>query len=150
MDTTWKLSVRGSLPLGELSEKPEIDIKLRVGCQLQIFLQGYLLKSFSQGDTSARQWKFEFRVLPLLDKLPKAIKPHLPAYQLYRWQLGPNISSSPTTKSLDPIVVTALPVGFQRESLGPVTCGFACNCPMPEAWTTEASGQLLNKLSLAT
>ena len=40
--------------------------------------------------------------------------------------------------SLDPIVVTAPRVGFPGESHGPATCGFACNCPEPEAWTTEA------------
>ena len=49
--------------------------------------------------------------------------------------------SSPTTKSLDPIIVTALWVCFPRESHGLATCGFACNCPEPEAWTTEASEQ---------
>ena len=47
--------------------------------------------------------------------------------------------SSPTTKSLDPIVVTTLWVGFPWESHGPATCGFSCNYPEPEAWTTEAS-----------
>ena len=31
-------------------------------------------------------------------------------------------------------------VTFQGESHGPLTCGFACNCPEPEAWATEASG----------
>ena len=28
--------------------------------------------------------------------------------------------------------------GLPRESHGPATCGFACNCPQPEAWATEA------------
>ena len=51
-------------------------------------------------------------VFPLLCELPKAIEPHLPVYQLYRWQLGPNKWTSPTTMSLDPIVVTALREGF--------------------------------------
>ena len=32
-------------------------------------------------------------------------------------------------------------VGFPGESHGPATCGSACNCPEPEAWTTEESGQ---------
>ena len=91
-------------------------------------------------DTSARQRWFEIRAFPLLGELPKAIEPHLPVCQIYRWKLGPNMWSSPTTKSLDPIVVTALRVGFPGESHGPATCGFACNCPEPEAWTTEASG----------
>ena len=96
--------------------------------------------SFPQVDTSARQRGFEIRVFPLLGELPKAIEPDLPVCQLYRWQLGPNMWSSPTTKSFDPIVVTALRVDFPGESHGPATCGFACNCPQPEAWTTEASG----------
>ena len=60
--------------------------------------------------------------------------------KLYRWQLGPNMWSSPTTKSFDPIVVTALRVGFPGEIHGPATCGPSCNCPKPEAWTMEASG----------
>ena len=84
---------------------------------------------------------FEIRVFPLLGELPKDIEPHLPVCQLSRRQLGPNMWSSPTTKSFDPIVVTALRVGFPGKSHGPATCGFACNCPDPEAWTTEASGQ---------
>ena len=33
--------------------------------------------------------------------------------------------------------------GISRESLGPTTGGFACNSQVPEAWTTEASGQKL-------
>ena len=94
-------------------------------------------------DTSARHRGFEIRVFPLLGELPKAIEPHLPVCLLCRCQLGPNIWSSPTTKSLDPIVVTALMVGFLGESHGPTTCGFSCNCPEPGALTTEASGQLI-------
>ena len=34
-------------------------------------------------------------------------------------------------------------VGTHRSyspSVGPATCGFACNCPEPEAWKTEVSG----------
>ena len=38
------------------------------------------------------------------------------------------------TKSLDPIVATAIWVGFPGERLGHTTSGFACNCPVPEAW----------------
>ena len=126
-----------SFPLGEL---PEINIKPPLGAPLLIFPRGYLLKSLPQVDTSARQRGFEIRVFPLLGELPKAIEPHLPICQLYRWKLGPNMWSSPTTKSLDPIVVTALRVGFSGESHGPATCGFACNCPEPESWTALASG----------
>ena len=105
------------------------------------FPRGYLLKSFPQVDTSARQRGFEIRVFLLLGELPKAIEPHLSVCQLYRVLLRPNMWSSPTTKSLDTIVVTALRVGFPGISHGTATCGFACNCPEPEAWTTEASGQ---------
>ena len=36
------------------------------------------------------------------------------------------------------IVVTVLRKNFPGESLVPVIGGFACNCPVPEAWTTEA------------
>ena len=45
------------------------------------------------------------------------------------------------TKSLDPIVVTALQVDFPGESHGPATFGFARNCPEPKAWTTGVSGR---------
>ena len=69
-----------------------------------------------QVDNSARQRGFEIRVFPLLGELPRAIKSHLPVCQLYNWQLGPNMWSSPTTKPLDPIVVTTLRVDFPRES----------------------------------
>ena len=119
-------------------ERSEFNIKPPLGAPLLIFPRGYLLKSFPRVDTSARQRGFEIRVFPLLGELPKAIEPHLPVCQLYRWQLGPSMWTSPTTKSLDPIVATALRVGFPGESHGPATCGFACNCPEPEAWTTGA------------
>ena len=142
VDTTQVLSVGGSLPLVELPERSEFDIKPPLGAPLLIFPRGYLLMSIPQMDTSARQRGFEIRVFPPLGELLKAIEPHLPICQLYRWQLDPNMWSSPTTKSLDPIVVTALLVGFQGESHEPATCEFACNCPEPEAWTTEASGLL--------
>ena len=118
---------------GAAGERSEFNIKPPLGAPLQNFPRGYLLKSFPQVDTSARQRGFEIRVFPLLGELPKAIEPHLPVCQLYRWQLGPNMWSSPTTKSFDPIVVTALRVGFPGESHGPATCGFSCNCPEPEA-----------------
>ena len=139
VDTTQALSMGGSLPpCGAAGKRSDINIKPPLGAPLLIFPRGYLLKSFPQVDTSARQRGFEIRVFPLLGELPKVIEPHLPVCQLYRWQLGPNMWSSPTTKSLDPIVATALRVGFQGESHGPATCGFACNCPEPEAWKTEA------------
>ena len=138
MDTTRVLSVGGSGG-GAAGERSELNIKPPLGAPLMIFTRGYLLKSFPQVNTSARQQGFEIRVFPLLGELPKAIKPHLPVCQLYRWQLGPNMWSSPATKSLNPIVVTAIRVGYPGKSHGPATCGFSCNCPEPEAWTTEAS-----------
>ena len=142
VDTTRVLSVGGSLPpYGAAGERSEFNIKPPLGAPLLIFPRGYLLKSFPQVDTSARQRGFKVRVFPLLGELRKAIEPHLPVCQLYRWQLGPNMWSSPTSKSLDPIVVTAIRVGFPGESHRPATCGFACNCPEPEAWTTEVSGR---------
>ena len=140
MDTTQVFCGGGSLPpLGAAGERSEFSIKPPLGALL-IFPRGYLLKSFPQVDTSARQRGFEIRVFLLLCELPNAIEPHMPVCQLYRWQLGPNMWSLPTIKSLDPIIVTALRVGFPGESHRPATCGFACNCPEPEAWPTEASG----------
>ena len=129
-------------PWGADGERSEFIIKPPLGAPLLIFPRGYLLKSFPQVDTSARQRGFEIRVFPLLGELPKAMEPLLPVCQLYRWHLGPNMRSSSTTKSLDPIVVTALRVGFPGEGHGPATNGFACNCPEPEAWTMEASEQI--------
>ena len=131
--------MRVSFPLGE---RLQFSVKLSFGAPLLIFPQGVLLKSFPQVDTSARQRGFEIRAFPLLGELPKAFEPHLPVCQLYRWQLCPNMWSSSTTKSLDAIVVTALRVGFPGVSHGPATCGLACYCPEPEAWPTEASGQI--------
>ena len=120
VDTTQVLSVGGSIcPWGAAGERSELNIKPPLGTPLLIFPRGYLLKSFPQVDTSARQRGFEIRVFPLLCELPKAIEPHLPVCQLYRWQIGPNMWSSPTTKSLDPIVATTLRVGFPGEATYP-------------------------------
>ena len=140
MDTTRVLSAGVPFPLEELPGAVRVQLQTAIRGPLLILPRGYLLKSFPHVDTSARQRGFEIRVFPLLGELPRAIEPHLPVCQLYRWQLGPNMWSSPTTKSLDPIVVTALQAGIPGESHGPATCGFACNCSEPEAWTTEASG----------
>ena len=104
--------------------------------------RGYLLKSFPKVNTPARQRAFEIRLFPLLCELPKSTEPHLPVCLLYRWQLGPNMWSSPTTESFDPFVVTSHRVGFPEESHRPATCGFACNCPESKAWATEASGRM--------
>ena len=95
---------------------PEFVIRPPLGVPLLIFSRGYLLKSFPQGDTSARQWGFEIKVFPLLGEMPMAIEPQLPVCQLYRWQLGPSKWSSPTTKSLDHIVVSALGWASHGES----------------------------------
>ena len=114
IDTTQILSVGDSLtPKGAAREKPEFDSKLPLGAPVIIFSQGYLLTYFPQRDTSARQQGFEIRVFPLQGELPKAIEPHLPICQLYRWQLGTTMLSLTTTKSLDSIVVTAIRVGSQ-------------------------------------
>ena len=117
---------RGGFHWGATKERSELNIKPPLGAPLLIFPRDYLLKSFPQVDTSTRQRGLEIRVFSLLGELPRAIEPHLPVCQLYCWQLGPNMWSSPTTKSLDPIVVTALRVGFPGESHGHATYGFAC------------------------
>ena len=92
VDTTRVFFVRGSLPpWGAAGERSECNIKPPLGAPLLIFPRGYLLKSFPQVDNSARQRGFEIRVIPLLGELSKTIEPHLPVYQLYRWQLGPNM-----------------------------------------------------------
>ena len=120
VDTTQVLSVGGSISsCGAAGERSEFNIKPPLGAPLLTSPRGYLLKYFPQVDTSARQRGFEIRVFPLLGELPKAIEPHLPVCQLYRWQLGPNMWSSPTTKSLDPIVATVLRVGFQGKATDP-------------------------------
>ena len=89
MDTTQVLCVGGIFPpMGAAGERPEFDIKPPLGASLLIFSRGYLLKSFPQGDTSARQRGFEIRDFLLLGDLPKAIEPHLPICHL---QLGPTM-----------------------------------------------------------
>ena len=110
------------LPCEAAGERSEFSIKSPIGAPLLIFPRGYLVKSFPQVDASARQRGFEIRVFPLLGELSRAIEPHLFVCQLYRWQLGPNMWSSPTTMSIDSIVVTALRVGFPGESHVPATC----------------------------
>ena len=138
VDTTWVLSVGVYSPMEATMETPEFNIKPPLWDPILIFPRGNLLMSFPHGDTSARKRSLK-SVFLLLCELSKAIELHLLVCQLYRWQLGPNTWSSPTTKSLDPIVVTALRVGFPCEGLRPVTCGIAHNCPTPEAWITETS-----------
>ena len=118
--------------MGAVRETPEIDVKPPLGTPLLIFPRGYLLKSFPQRDTSARQSGYGISVFPLLSELPKAMEPHQPVCQLYCWQLGPNMWFSSMTKSLEPIVVTALWMDFPEE--------FARNYLMLEAWTTKVTG----------
>ena len=65
-------------PWGAAGESSEFNIKPSLGAPLLIFPRGFLLKSFRQVDNSARQQRFEIRVFPLLDELPKAIEQHLP------------------------------------------------------------------------
>ena len=95
-------------PVRAAGERPEFDIKPHIGASLKIFPRGHFLKSFPQRDTLTIQLDCEISVFPLLGELPKAIEHHMHVCQSYRWQLGPNMWSSPTTKSLDPIVVTTL------------------------------------------
>ena len=138
------LSVGGSLPhMGAAGERPEFDIKPPIGAPLLLnFPRGYFQKSFPQGDNSARLRGIKIRVFPHQGELTKSIEPHLPVFQSYRWIYTIIIHNTVRTiKSLDPIVATALRLGFPEESFAPTTCGFACNCPVPEAWTTEASGR---------
>ena len=74
---------RGSLPpMGAGGVRPEFDIKPPLGALFLIFPRGHPLKSFTQGDNSARQRGFEIRVFLLLHELPKAIEPHLPVMPL--------------------------------------------------------------------
>ena len=58
-------------------ERSEFDIKPPLGDPLLILSRGYFLKSFLQRDISTRQRVFEIIVFLFIDKLPKAIKPHL-------------------------------------------------------------------------
>ena len=128
VDTTRVSSAGGFLPpMGAAGERPVLDIKWPIRASLLIFPQGNNLKFLPQGNTSARQQGFEIRLFPLLGELPKAIEPHLPLCQVYRWQLGPTMWSLPTTMSLDPIIVTTLQVEFPGESHRPTTGGFASN-----------------------
>ena len=135
----------GSIPpWGAAGERSEFDIKPPLGAKLLIFPRGFLLKTFPQVDTSARQRGFEIRVFPLLGELQKAIEPHLPDFQSYRWQLGPKHVVFAYDQVAKPHRSYRPSVGFPGKSHGPATSGFACNCPEPEAWTTEASGRIFD------
>ena len=78
-----------------------------------IFHQAYLLEYFSQDSQGLKS------VFPLLGELPKAIESHLQVCQLYRLKLRPKRWSLSSTKSLDPVVVTAFKVGFPWEASDP-------------------------------
>ena len=133
VDTTRVLFVGVSFPLEELPDRGQSLTSNGFLGSTPDFSSRLSPEVFSSSGYFRKTVGFEIRVFPLVGELPKAIEPHLPVCQLYRWQLGPSMWSSPTTKSLDPIVATALRVGFPGESHGPATCGFACNCPEPEA-----------------
>ena len=56
MDITHVLSVGGFIPsMGAAGESTEFEVKQPLGAALLIIPPGYLMKSFSQGDTSGRQ-----------------------------------------------------------------------------------------------
>ena len=120
VDTTRVLSVGGSLlPIGVVGERSEFYVKPPIGTPLLIFPRFRFLKTFPQGNTSVRQRGFEIRACPVLGWMPKAIELHLTVCLSYRWQLGPNKWSLPTTKLLDPIGVTTIRVSFKGK---PRTC----------------------------
>ena len=85
-------------------------------------------EDFSLGDFSARMQRLEIRVFPLIGVLPMAIEHQIPNCNVYHWQFGLTVCSSISTKSLDSIVVAALRLDFQGESLGTDTGKCACNC----------------------
>ena len=63
--------------MGAARERSAFGIKPSLEASLVTFPPGYLLKSFPQGDTSARLQDGLKSVFPLLDELPKAIEPHM-------------------------------------------------------------------------
>ena len=100
-------------------KQPEFDNKPPLRAPQLVLLEGDLLKAFPQVDTSARQLGLWIRGVPLLFEQPMVMEPHLPVCQLHRWQLDPTKWSSPTTKSIIPIVVTALRLASQEKALNP-------------------------------
>ena len=115
--TPQVLSLGVPFLLWELPKRGQSLTSKRLWGQNCWFVLEVTFWSLPQGDTSARQRGFEIRVFSLLGELPKVIEPHLPIYQLYCWKLGPNMWSSPTTKSSNTTVVTAFRVGFREGSL---------------------------------
>ena len=146
VDTTQVSSVGGSLPpCGAAGERSEFNIKPPLGATLLICPRGHLQKYFPQGDTSARQRCLK-TIFLLLGEQRKAIEPHLLSRKIHQWQLGPTKWSSHMTNLLDAIAATTLRLDFPGESLRPATGGSACNFPVLEAWTKQASGCCLCKL----
>ena len=85
VDTTQVSCVWGRIPLMEAArERPEFDIKPTLWALLLIFSSRVSPNVFSTRGYLRKTAGFEIRVFPLLGELPKAIEPHLPAYQLYR------------------------------------------------------------------
>ena len=123
-------------------EMLEYDVKSTLGAPLLIVPRGHLLKSFPQGVLPQDSGGLK-KVFLLQGELPRVTEPHLSVCQLYRCQFGLTMWSSPTTMSLDPILVTALRVDVPGQSIDPATDGLACNCPVPESMTSEASGRHL-------
>ena len=117
IDTTQVQYVGVPFPNVAAGEEPEADIKPPLGTPLQIFssrispelhyTKGYLHKTAMVQNQSFH----------LLAEPPKDIEPHLPASQLYSWQLGSSKWSLHTTNSLDPIVVTVLLVNIPGDGL---------------------------------
>ena len=77
------ISVGGFFPPMEAAEeRPEFDIIPPLVAILLNLPLVYPMKSFPQGDTSARQQGLKIRVFPFLGDLQKAIKRRLPVCQL--------------------------------------------------------------------
>ena len=142
MDTTWVLFVGVSFPHASCWREARVLHQTAFRCFTPDFSLRLSRKSFPHGDTLARQLGLK-SVFLLLGVLPKAIRSQVPDCQLCHWKLSPTKWCLPIAKSLDSIVATTPLVGFLEESLRPVTGGFAFNCLMPEAWTTEVSRQPL-------
>ena len=127
-----------SPPKVAAGERLKLFIKAPLGALLLNFPQRYILKSFPQEDSSARQLRFEisFPSPRWAAKGHRATPARLPVTPLatrskhvvfaYDQVVRPHRSYHPSG---------GLPIG----SLGPATGRLACNCLMAEVWTTEAS-----------
>ena len=127
-------------PMRVAVERPEFDIAPPFGAPLLICPWGYLLMSFPQGDTSARQggiWNKSFLYHMWAAKGYWVPPAHLPVIPLATHSYQVFFDYVITY----PIMVTAFLSGFPGESFRSVTGGFACYCPVPEVWASEASWQ---------